>query len=398
MTKAERKLIDFIHAHLPLLAVLCFTALALLARLTGRFVVTVDYTRFLSGWYEAIAAAPFGKLVGNYTTPYMTAMFVMTRLSFLSPMTAIKLFSILFDFLLALVSGSLVKLLTGSKNKAAVSYCIILMMPTVITNSAYWGQCDAILAFLIVSFFLLFLKRKYLPAFVVYGLAMSFKLQAIFFLPYIITAYFRRKDFSLLHFLIIPAMLVLTALPYTVAAGVSPLYNFNIFLGLSGDHTSLSLFSPGFAQLLLAQTSLWFDLCMLLAVGVLGFGLWRSLVMGMKKPASDFDELQQLTWFGWAAVLFMPAMHDRYGFVCGILLVLCAICQPTQRRIALAAITEAVYMRVYVEYFYICTHLDQWAIFENEQVILSVVLLVAFLVFSCTVFSHAKEPQTTLEE
>ena len=62
----------------------------------------------------------------------------------------------------------------------------MILLPTVVMNSSIWGQCDAIyVTFCVGSVYFLIKKRPWLAA-AFFGVAFTFKLQAIFFLPVLV--------------------------------------------------------------------------------------------------------------------------------------------------------------------------------------------------------------------
>ena len=125
----------------------------------------------------------------------------------INPLYLIKFFSCIFDFILAIYSSKIIYLITKNKNKSYFCYlCIII-------NSSIWGQCDTIYtSFLIISIYYL-LKTKYIYSFIFYGIAFSFKLQAIFLLPLFIILFFTTNKIKLYHFLIIPLVNGIMCLP-----------------------------------------------------------------------------------------------------------------------------------------------------------------------------------------
>ena len=65
-------------------------------------------------------------------------------------------------------------------------FAAVLFAPTVVVNSAAWGQCDSIYAAFCLGSLYFLLRQKPWWACVFFGIALSFKLQAIFFLPVLI--------------------------------------------------------------------------------------------------------------------------------------------------------------------------------------------------------------------
>ena len=77
-------------------------------------------------------------------------------------------------------------------------------MPTAFSNSALWGQCDSIYTAFVVFTLYFMLEEKYNLAFIMYGFALTFKLQAIFILPCIGIIFLKNRKFSILKILWIP--------------------------------------------------------------------------------------------------------------------------------------------------------------------------------------------------
>ena len=98
-----------------------------------------------------------------------------------------------------------------------------LLLPTVVLNSSYWGQCDSIYASLALLALDQQLRRRTVWAGVFIGLAIAFKLQAVFLLPVLAMVWVTqpiRWRRSLLAVALIPVTFVVTLLP-ALAAGAS---------------------------------------------------------------------------------------------------------------------------------------------------------------------------------
>lgn len=66
------------------------------------------------------------------------------------PMYMIKVLSIAFDYLLAFAVADFACKIKREKRDSAIFqavYAIVLLLPPVVLNSAYWGQCDSIFPF-----------------------------------------------------------------------------------------------------------------------------------------------------------------------------------------------------------------------------------------------------------
>ena len=122
-------------------------------RLSGRDLLSADMYSCLIPWFEEIKAngnvRALSSQVGNYNLLYQTLISFMTYLNG-NCVYYYKALSILFDYLLAFYSASFIcEIKKTHKNGFlfGVIYAIVLFLPTVVLNSAFWGQCDSIYTF-----------------------------------------------------------------------------------------------------------------------------------------------------------------------------------------------------------------------------------------------------------
>lgn len=109
-----------------------------------------------------------------------------------------KIISIVFDYALAVSVACLVTREQKKKflsMKFQVVYAIVLLLPTVILNSAYWGQCDSIYTTFLVLLLMFLYDDHYCLAFIMLGIGLSFKLQTLLIVPFIICYYLCIKSF-----------------------------------------------------------------------------------------------------------------------------------------------------------------------------------------------------------
>src|SRR5712691_1051958 len=199
------------------LGILLLLAIAL--RVSLYHTVTSDYTVFLSQWYDFIQThGGFAALkynFSNYNPPYLYLLTLTTYLP-IPKLVAIKTLSVVFDGVLGLFAYLILSLRYRRSYAAVVGVLVILFAPTIVINSAAWGQSDAIYtAFCLGSLYFL-LKERPAWACVFFGLAISFKLQAIFFLPVLLVLLLRRK-LPLKYLLLIPATFLLMLAPAFIA-------------------------------------------------------------------------------------------------------------------------------------------------------------------------------------
>jgi len=128
---------------LPIGAAMLFRALSL-------DYAGTDYKNFLTHWYayfqEHGGFSAVAHAVGDYNVPYL---YFMAFISYLSApdLYLIKLFSLLFDVILAWGCYRLVRSLTRERQGSIaplIAFAAALLLPTVVLNGALWGQCDGI--------------------------------------------------------------------------------------------------------------------------------------------------------------------------------------------------------------------------------------------------------------
>ncbi|MEE0843232.1 MAG: hypothetical protein U0L75_02780, partial [Ruminococcus sp.] len=218
MTNIEKKLIGIVRKYAPLIIFVIATLAGMLIRMAGMDFRSDDYNSFLSGWWNVIADQDFSGLsqqVGNYNIPYQVIIFFLTRITG-EALHAYKIVSIVFDFALA---GGVGLLVANHRRESffsfvpALSYAVTLCTLTVVLNSSFWGQCDSMYVSLIIFAIFCTMKDKHIPAFVLLGAALAFKLQMVFILPLYIYYYVSSKKISILHFFIIPLTDIVMCLP-----------------------------------------------------------------------------------------------------------------------------------------------------------------------------------------
>ncbi len=200
--------------------------LAIILRVVWFNVESADYTLFLEPWYEKLKSdGGLGGLAtyeGDYPAPYVFLIALMTYIP-VRPLYLIKILSAMFDFVLAVGAILLVRELakkTDKDEKMTLEFGVglaVLLSPLVMLNSSVLGQCDSIYGAFSVFSLVYLLRNNYKKSFILLGLALAFKLQAIFLLPLFGIIYLKNRKtkerFPFYYFLIIPMMIVLASLP-----------------------------------------------------------------------------------------------------------------------------------------------------------------------------------------
>lgn len=329
MIKAEKKFLEFIEKNIFIfIFVLAFLVGAVL-RISARNFVSEDAYNYLLGWYDEIKACggirALDHQVGNYNVLYQTIIALFTYLP-IPALFAYKGLSMVFDLLLACLVGYIVyqEIPEASKAGGITAFALVWLSPVVLFNSSLWAQCDSIYTFFVVLALYLLYKEKNLASFIVLGVALSFKLQAVFILPFFLFAYFIKKSFSILYFLITPFVMWLSTIP-AIIAGRGIFTGFTLYLNQTDEYGCAVMNYPGFVL------SMAYDymqenyknvkaICLVIAISVLGFWMIYSIWRQRKAEGKDFLSLALLLTY--TAVFFMPAMHDRYGYVYEILAIM----------------------------------------------------------------------------
>lgn len=175
-----------------------------------------DYRDFLAQWAAFFrdngGFAAIREQVGDYNVPYL---YFMAAISYL-PMPdlyAIKLFSILFDVILAWGGLRLAqKLAPGRPEAGYLAFLALLLLPTVVLNGSYWGQCDSLYGALVLHALACALEKRPIPSMILLAVAFSFKLQTVFLLP-LWGAFWLCGVVKFRHLLVFPVTYFVTALP-----------------------------------------------------------------------------------------------------------------------------------------------------------------------------------------
>jgi Gpi18-like mannosyltransferase len=193
--------------------------LAIVLRVSLYPIETSDYIVFLSRWYDFIQThGGFSALkynFSNYNPPYLY-LFVIASYTPIPKLVAIKSISVLFDAMLAVFTYLILDRRYQHSLVPLIGALVVVFTPTVFINSSAWGQCDAIYtAFCLGSLYFL-LKQRPAWACVCFALAISFKLQAIFFLPVLLLLLLKRQ-LTVKSLVLIPLIFLLMLVPAFIA-------------------------------------------------------------------------------------------------------------------------------------------------------------------------------------
>lgn len=281
-----------------------------------------DYTFFLKPWVEFIRSHGYWQAFrfefANYSPPYLYFLLGIAKQGG-EPLIPIKLVSICFEYVAAWFIG---RIAYQKYKEDWVRWCalaVVPLLPTVLINSSYWGQCDSVYAsFLVGSIYFVLRKRSFLSILFL-GISFSFKLQAVLLFPFYFVLLLRNRV-KWYYFLLVPAVYLISLLP-AYCAGRPLTELLSVFISQSEYYESLSLQFPNLYMWISDdhyETVKW--------IGILFTFLFTLLMGGLlaKKCRTELtnDYLVRLALL--SAVIFpflLPGMHERYMYVGDLLAV-----------------------------------------------------------------------------
>lgn len=295
--------------------------------------VTLDYEDFLSKWVEHFRQnGGFRALkdpVGNYNVPYLYLLALLSRLP-VSDLYGIKLFSMVFDVLLAWGGLKLTRAVTDRKGAAETVFALILLLPTVVLNGACWGQCDSVWAAFCVLALATALEDKPKTSLALLALAFSFKLQAIFLIP-LWGALWLLGKVKLRDLPVFPAVFALTMVP-ALLAGRPVGTILSVYVDQAGSSAgwgTLNYNSPSVFSLFPYRTEFpaWAAKAAIAAAFLFMLAVLALLLLRRKAVDNAALVLAGAT-LSLGIPFLLPYMHERYFFLGGVLLVCCAAALP----------------------------------------------------------------------
>lgn len=329
MFKMEKNFLDCIERNLIRITVIIGTILSVLIRVAFKDIVSGDYKAFLEGWYDQIYSGggikSLGEQVGNYNFLYQLCIAVMTYVP-INSLYAYKILSGFFDFLVAVMAALTVGLVSDKHQKGSMlcTYFMVLFSPITILNSSAWAQCDSIYVFWAIASLYALCKKKYAIALILLGMSFAFKLQAVFILPFFLYVYFAEKKFSIVQFALIPATMLATELPI-LYFGRSIFEIFEVYLGQSNTYTSVSMNYPSFWTIIFEAGSSAFYKAHQSAAIFITVAVLAALMIWwiVKRIALNSKNMIYMAFLSaYTCVLFLPQMHERYGYIYEILAII----------------------------------------------------------------------------
>ena len=288
---------------------------------------SADYWGFLKDWMEQIReGGGFRSLdhqISNYTSPYMYIMCLMSYISN-NDLYALKMVSVIFDYAASIAVFLIIYQISRNVRRSILGMAAILLSPAVILDGAYWCQCDIIYTTFILYALYHFFKDDSETCLIFVGISFAFKLQTLFIVPFLLIMWLKNRTIKLAHFVWIPIVYVLSAVPaWLLGRDFKELML--IYFDQSGTYPWGTLEYPNIYALLgetmpdmrhAAEVSGAGVFLTIMLLGVIAYYLYT-------KDVNLTDELLvTLALFTVAIVVYcLPHMHDRYGFLIDLLAV-----------------------------------------------------------------------------
>ena len=291
-------------------------ALAIAIRYSLLNFQSVDYAVYTRHWYTYIKAhgfSAFGQNFSNYNPPYLYLLYIVIRFfPDLPSLTATKLPSMIADFICACLAYMFVNIKYSKSPLPMFATFAFLFAPTVILNSAFWGQADVLYTIALIASLYFLIKKKNVLAILSFGVSISFKLQAVFLLPLLFALFFR-KEIPWKYFLLIPLVLFLALIPSWLA-GRSLTDLLSIYF--SKLTLSTALYGCSDAYLLVTRhpisTRLFYFGSRDLYCNVSFF--FATVVYKSQRKIDSRSHDRARPGFCLVRSIFLPKMHDRYFY------------------------------------------------------------------------------------
>ena len=318
------------------MVVLSVIAIGMIIRFVYFPHISGDYWHFIRQWVNEIRLNGIQGVItsgADYNMSYMYIMWVIARLP-VADLGLVKLVSVVGDVLLALGAMSLASHLAKDdryrKLISIVTLGLVWLLPTVVMNSSWWGQTDAIYTGFVVWSLYFALQRRPHLAVIMVSVAFAFKLQTVFFLPVGAVLLFCGL-LKVRHLLWFPLVNIVISLP-AIIRGIPFEHVFGVYINQAGLRAhSLTNNAPSVWGLFTWET-LHADaqrVSMLRTLSIssaFAFLVLMLLVAWIhRKRMSDSTVLVFSVLITLGTPFLLPQMHDRYFFTAEIFAVVLAV-------------------------------------------------------------------------
>lgn len=394
----EENMIMFFKNNWKSIAVILISILAISMRLLNFTFHSGDYNAYLAPWtnhlkhnghFKALAV-----LGADYSMPYL---YILSAISYLPNewfLYTIKIISCLFDFVAAIYVYKIATKLTQNDDIGLVGYSMVLLWPTILINSSMWAQCDIIYTTFLLIMIWNFLNEKPSWALFFYGLAFSFKLQAIFFLPLLIILFIYQKwsikdaVFAFISWvgINIPSWFMGVPVTHFITIYISQGKTYAFLLTLNAPTIFSFLPSGAEGASYLSTFGVLFTFAILVCLAL--------YILKADKKLSYKTFLLLCLFCALVIPYFLPHMHERYFFLADLIVILYICFVPKHWWVAMLIVLPSCATYIKFLYGYDVANLKLLAILTGA----AVVFVIKWLIESIQTDVPAKENIEALQE
>ena len=319
------KLVDR-YAFYIVMCILLIISFLIRFHLAPICVLSADYNNFIVPWVEKYRelglVGGLSQKIGDYYVPYNVLLAIISLFPW-KPYVLVSLTSCIAEYISAFFIYKISVLLLNEravnmvKEKACLIAIATLYLPFVFLNSALWKQCDAIYTcFMVISLYMM-LREKYTQMMIFFSIGFCFKLQAVMLLPVFVIVYFIRKRFSILQFLWVPVMYLITGIPAVICGkGLKPTYR--VYFRQTGEYNGMSINAPNIYQFGLGDYPALSKVAVMVTIGIIAVAALYCFYE--RKNMNMCNTVYMSAWEVWTCFMFLPAMHERYDYAAIILI------------------------------------------------------------------------------
>jgi len=335
---------------------LIFTSIigvALIFRIPFLSFTSIDYHAFLSNWFDTIKSnggfEALKSVTGDYTQPYLYLLTLGTYLN-INKLYYIKMISIVFEIIAAFYIMMIVNKKYKGDKVRYLSFGLTLFIPTVIFNGSVWAQCDIIFTAFVIGSIYYILCEKPITGVIFFGIALSFKLQAIFLFPLFIVLLFKNR-IKIYHFVLLPITYFVLSIPSLIIG--RPLKEiFLTYVNQSGEYKDLTYNAPSIYQWIpndfFIKTNVVTNIGIIITFIVVLIIVYISVRYIKILNNENIIELSLL--FALIVPYLLPRMHERYFFMADVISLLYAFYFP--KKFYVAIILPLISLLCYLPFLY----------------------------------------------
>jgi Gpi18-like mannosyltransferase len=317
--------------YVDIIIILTGIALAIAIRYSLIDYKSFDFIKDTKGWYNTVKEqgfSAFGHKFSDYNPPYLYLLYLIARIfPDSSAVLATKLPSMIADFVSAWFAYRIVRLKYANASIAILAAFAILFAPTIIINSAFWGQFDALYTCSLLATLYFVFTKKYGPAMLMFGLSVSFKAQAVFLFPFLI-ALLINKMIPWKYYLLIPLVMMLVLIPAWIAG--RPLLDLLlIYPSQTGSYKQLTMNAPSVFSLVPSSGRFYIYFYHAALITAVAAGIFFSILVSksrIKLTPSILIELALITVL--MIPFILPKMHERYFYSADVISIIFAFYFP----------------------------------------------------------------------